>query len=61
MGRPSLGDRVQLSMRLPVELHRRLADEAAARDVPTNYLVTRLLEESLERLIPVEELTLTRD
>ena len=34
-------ERVTTAVRLPVSLHRRLQEEAEARDVSVNYLVTK--------------------
>lgn len=52
MGRPRTyeQDRVATAVRLPVSIHQRLHEEAAARDVSANLLVTRAVSEYLERL-----------
>lgn len=49
------------AVRLPPDLHDRLRVAAEERDLSVNYLVTKAVEEFLERLIPAEELRLTRD
>lgn len=46
--------------RLDTELIERLQKEADARVVSMTWLVRRLLEEGLDRLVPVEEFSLTR-
>ncbi len=52
MGRPRICDepRVATAVRLPESLHQRLQDAATERDVSVNLLVTRAVEEYLERL-----------
>lgn len=62
IGRPPVygKERISTGLRLLPELHERLLNEARARDVSLNCLCERLLSEGIERLIPVEELTLTR-
>ena len=52
--------RVTTAIRLPESLHRRLSDEADARDVSLNLLVTKAVENYLEALLPLEELISTR-
>jgi predicted transcriptional regulator len=53
-------DRVTTAIRLPAELHDRLREAADERDLSINYLVVKAVEEFLERLIPADELRLTR-
>jgi len=53
-------DRAQTNLRLPRELLARIDAAAADRDLGRNYLICKLLEESMDRLIPTENLTLTR-
>ena len=53
--------RVAIAVRLPAATHRRLTQAAGERDVSINWLVNRAVVEFLDRLIPVEEFTLTRD
>ena len=61
MARPPEHDqRRTTAVRLPPELHDRLKQAAADRDLAVNYLIVRALEDYLDRLIPVEELQLTR-
>lgn len=47
-------------IRLPESLHDRIEAEAKSRGVPMNWLITRLLAEGVERLIPADEMRLTR-
>lgn len=49
------------SLRIDPTLRDRLRLEAAARDVSVNWLVTKLLNEALDRLRPAAEFKLTRD
>jgi predicted HicB family RNase H-like nuclease len=48
------------TMRLPRELHDALVLAAEERDLSVNHLVNRAVEEFLDRLIPADELRLTR-
>jgi len=58
MARPQkYGERVTTAIRLPEELHEELQRAATERDVSINFLVTRAVEDYLERLIPVDALT----
>jgi predicted transcriptional regulator len=41
---------VATAVRLPVSLHRRLQDAAAARDVSANLLITKAVADLLDRL-----------
>ena len=50
-----------ISIRLDPDLYERVSVAAKERRVSKNYLVVRLLEESMDRLVPVAELKLTRD
>lgn len=61
MGRPRRepDGRLNTSIRFDPALHERLLAEAAARQVSVNWMVTRLVAEGLDRLIPVEEMRLT--
>lgn len=49
MPRPKASEekRVQLQIRLPVTLREQLRQEASLRDVSTNYVITRAIEEWL--------------
>lgn len=61
MSRPkTYENRVTTAVRLPEELHDRLREAARERDLSANYLVIRALEEYLDRLVPIEEFSLTR-
>jgi predicted HicB family RNase H-like nuclease len=50
-----------LCIRLPRDLDDRLRAEADARGVSITWLVTTLLRQTVERLIPADEWKLTRD
>lgn len=52
MGRPRVSEepRVATAVRLPESLHRRLHRAASDRDVSANLLVTRAIDEFLDRL-----------
>ena len=52
--------RLATAIRFKPELHERLVFEAEAREVSINWLVNRAVADFLDRLIPVEELRLTR-
>jgi predicted transcriptional regulator len=52
--------RATVSLRLAPDLLRRLDAAAEERDVGRNWLIGRLLEEGLERLVPVDELFVRR-
>jgi predicted HicB family RNase H-like nuclease len=54
-------DRVTTAVRLPETIHQELQQAAADRDLSVNYLVTRAVAEFLGKLIPADELRLTRD
>lgn len=54
-------DRTATAIRFPEELHDRLKTAADERDFSINYLVVKAVEEFLGRLIPANELRLTRD
>ena len=60
-GRPSMGPRQSTVIRLKPELHEALTTTAAERDLSVNWLVNRAVDDFLSRLIPVEEMRLTRD
>jgi predicted HicB family RNase H-like nuclease len=47
--------RVSTQVRLPVRTHRRLHEEAQARDVSVNYLINRAVDDFLEGLRPPED------
>jgi hypothetical protein len=52
--------RDNLHVRLSAELHDRLRAAATERALGLNFLCVHLLSEGLDRLIPVEDLRLTR-
>lgn len=49
------------AIRFPEELHERLRVAADERHYSINFLVVKAVEDFLDRLIPVDELRLTRD
>ena len=49
------------AIRFPEELHERLRAAADERHYSINFMVVKAVEDFLERLIPVEDLKLTRD
>ena len=52
MGRPRVSNerRIATAVRLPESLHRRLQHAASDRDVSANLLITKAVDEFLERL-----------
>ena len=62
MPRPKIHheERVTTALRVPKPLHERLKEAAANRQVGVNLLAVTAIEDYLSRLIPVEELKLTR-
>lgn len=63
MARPKVHheERVTTAFRLPKELHTRLTEAAAERDLSANFLAVKALEEFLDNLVPADELRLTRN
>lgn len=60
-GRPKEYDRrTNTSVRLDPELHAALKQAAKERELSVNVLVNLAVKELLPRLIPIEELRLTR-
>lgn len=61
-GRPKVDERnrVYTGLRIPEDVHTALVEAARERGFSTNYLAVRAIEDFLARLIPVEELRLTR-
>jgi predicted HicB family RNase H-like nuclease len=53
--------RTSTAIRLKPDLHERLVEEAAARDVSINFLVNKACAFFLDRLIPVDEMQWTRE
>jgi len=49
------------AIRFPEELHERLRAAADERHYSINFMVVKAVEDFLERLIPADELKLTRD
>lgn len=62
MARPKVHheQRVTTAIRLSRDLHERLTEAARDRQLAVNHLVVLAVEDFLERLIPAEELKLTR-
>ena len=54
-------DRTATAIRFPEELHERLRAAAEEREFSINYLVVKAVEDFLGRLIPANELRLTKD
>lgn len=52
--------RIQVAIRIDPELWDRLSAEADARVLSRNFLIERLLAESIDRLLPVGEFFMTR-
>jgi predicted transcriptional regulator len=52
--------RTATAIRFPDELHERLRVAAEERDFSINFLVVKAVEDFLGRLIPADELKLTR-
>lgn len=63
MARPKVHheDRVTTAFRLPKDLHARLTEAAAERDLSANFLAVKALEEFLDNLVPADQLRLTRN
>jgi predicted transcriptional regulator len=59
-GEHSRKGRTATAIRFPDPIHERLREAADERDLSINYLVVKAVEDFLERLIPAEELRLTR-
>lgn len=52
--------RTATCVRFPPELHRELVEAAEERDVSVNWLVVKAVEDFLPRLLPPDEIRLTR-
>lgn len=52
---------VQMSLRIPTDLHERLVGAAEERLVSVNWLAAKAISDFIDRLIPVDELRLTRE
>ena len=57
MGRPRISDerRIATAVRLPESIHRRLQLAANDRDVSANLLITKAVDEYLDRLPTADE------
>jgi predicted transcriptional regulator len=55
------GSKSATAIRFSEELHDRLRTAADERHYSINFMVVKAVEEFLDRLIPVEQLRLTRD
>jgi predicted HicB family RNase H-like nuclease len=53
--------RIATCARLPKDVHEALRIAAEDRGVSMNWLICRAVAEYLDRLVPVEEMLLTRD
>ena len=51
---------ISTGIRFPPEMLETLHKEAAARGVTTNWMVCKLVQEGLDRLLPPSEMRLTR-
>jgi predicted HicB family RNase H-like nuclease len=63
MGRPKkyTQERATTAIRMPKELHQRLQEAAAERDISANLLAVKAIASYLDQLVPPEELLVTRD
>lgn len=52
--------RTATAVRFPDDVHDQLVRAAEERDLSVNYLVVKAVQDFLPRLIPADELTLTR-
>lgn len=52
--------RTATAIRFPEDLHEQLKVAAEERDLSINFLVVKAVEDFLERMIPADELKLTR-
>lgn len=53
-------DRTATAIRFPEDLHERLRAAAEERSFSINFMVVKAVEDFLDRLIPANELRLTR-
>ena len=61
MSRPRQYDgRTATSIRLTPDTHARLTNAAKERDLSVNWMVQRAVDYYLDRLIPVDQITLVR-
>jgi predicted HicB family RNase H-like nuclease len=52
--------RTTTAIRFPPDVHERLREAAADRDLSINFLVVKAVEDYLPRLLPAEEIRWTR-
>lgn len=57
---PDKRGRHSTAIRFDPDVYERVAAEAEARTVSINWIVNRLVVEGLERIVPVEDMWLTR-
>jgi predicted HicB family RNase H-like nuclease len=57
---PRKKNRTATAIRFPDQLHEQLRETAEQYDFSINYLVVKAVEDFLPRMVPVEELKLTR-
>jgi len=55
-----MSDRKSLQIRVPVELHERVRQAAAERDLSMNYLYVRACQWFVDRLIPASDIQWTQ-
>lgn len=62
MGRPRISSepRIATAVRLPQSLHRRLQVAASDRDVSANLLITKAVDEYLDRLPSTDKVLATK-
>ena len=53
--------RTTTAIRFPSDTHAALAKAAEDRDLSMNFIVNRAVEDYLDRLLPPDEMRLTRD
>jgi predicted transcriptional regulator len=58
---PGAGIKSATAIRFPEALHERLRAAADERHYSINFMVVKAVEDFLDRLIPADELKLTRD
>lgn len=63
VGRPRTEpkDRIATAIRFAPDLHERLLLAADERDLSVNWLVNRAVADFLDRLLPLDQIVLTRD
>lgn len=58
---PDRRGRHSTAIRFDAEVYERLVSESEARMVSINWIVNRLVAEGMERMVPVDEMRLTRE